>query len=84
HDGPYYTIRGGFLLPKPVQQPHPVLINAGSSDAGREFSAKHVDFNFISINSVDEAQGLIADVKRRAVGYGREIGAMSMGMVMCR
>ncbi|NNL84892.1 MAG: LLM class flavin-dependent oxidoreductase [Myxococcales bacterium] len=84
HDGEFYRIRGGFLLPKPVQQPHPVLINAGSSEAGREFSAKNVDFNFISINSQEEAASLIRDVKKRAGGYGREIGAMSMGLVMCR
>ncbi len=84
HAGDFFEIRGGFLLPKPIQQPHPVLVNAGSSEAGREFSAKHVDFNFISINSLDEARGLIGDVKRRAATYGREIGAMSMGLVMCR
>lgn len=84
YDGEFYRIRGGFLLPKPVQQPHPVLINAGSSEAGREFSAKHVDFNFISINSEEEAASIIQDVKTRAHGYGREIGAMSMGLVMCR
>ena len=62
HDGEFYSIRGGFLLPKPIQQPHPVLVNAGSSEAGREFSARHVDFNFISINSLEEAKGLIESI----------------------
>ena len=83
-DGDYYHIRGGFLLPKPVQQPFPVLVNAGSSDAGREFSARHVDFNFITITTEDEARGKIVDLKRRAAAYGRECGVMSYGLVCCR
>lgn len=84
HDGEYYHIKGGFLLPKPIQQPFPVLVNAGSSDAGREFSARHVDFNFITITTVPEAQAKIDDVKRRALAYGRDCGVMTYGLVCCR
>ncbi len=84
HAGEYFEIRGGFLLPKPIQQPHPVLVNAGVSDAGREFSAKHVDFNFIGITSHEETASNIRDVKARAHEHGREIGTLSMGLVMCR
>jgi dimethylsulfone monooxygenase len=84
HQGDYYTIKGGFLLPKPIQQPFPVLVNAGSSDAGREFSARHVDFNFITITTLDEARLKIADLKRRAAVYGRECGVMTYGLVCCR
>ncbi|MEM7541237.1 MAG: LLM class flavin-dependent oxidoreductase [Pseudomonadota bacterium] len=84
HSGDYYQINSGFLLPKPVQQPYPVLVNAGSSDAGREFSEKHVDFNFISITTFEESLQKIADVRKRAAGYGREIGIMTMALVCCR
>lgn len=84
HEGTYYRIKGGFLLPKPVQQPFPVLVNAGSSDAGREFSARHVDFNFITITTVEEAQGKIDDLKKRALIHGRECGVMTYGLVCCR
>lgn len=63
HAGEFFNIKEGFLLPKPVQQPWPALINAGSSDAGREFSARHVDFNFTSITTKDETQVKIDDVK---------------------
>ena len=83
-DGDFYAIRGGFLLPKPVQQPFPVLVNAGSSDAGRDFSARHVDFNFITITTEDEARFKIEDVKRRAAGFDRECGVMTYGLVCCR
>lgn len=84
HDGPYYRVKGGFLLPKPVQQPWPALINAGSSEAGREFSARHVDFNFITITTEEEAQFLIDDVKARAAAHRRECGVMTFGLVCCR
>jgi FMNH2-dependent dimethyl sulfone monooxygenase len=82
--GEYFNIKGGYLLPKPIQQPHPVLINAGNSEEGREFSARHVDFNFISIATEDQAKALVADIKRRAAGYQRDVGVMSYGLVCCR
>ena len=84
HAGEFYTIKGGFLLPKPVQQPYPTLINADSSEVGREFSARHVDFNFITITTKDEAQFLIDDVKARARAHQRQCGVMSYGLVCCR
>src|SRR5690606_5745422 len=84
HEGTYFHVRNGYLLPKPVQQPHPVLINAGSSPAGRAFSAEHVDFNFITMDSIDSGRELARDAKQRAAGFGREIGVMSYGLVCCR
>jgi len=84
HHGEFYNVKGGFLLPKPVQQPYPTLINAGSSDAGREFSARHVDYNFITITTEEEAQFLIKDVKQRAAAHRRECGVMTYGLVCCR
>lgn len=84
HHGEFYDIKGGFLLPKPVQQPYPTLINAGSSEAGREFSARHVDYNFITITTEDEARFLIKDVKARAAAHQRECGVMTYGLVCCR
>jgi alkanesulfonate monooxygenase SsuD/methylene tetrahydromethanopterin reductase-like flavin-dependent oxidoreductase (luciferase family) len=84
HHGEFYDIKGGFLLPKPIQQPYPTLINAGSSEAGREFSARHVDYNFITITTEDEALFLIKDVKARAAQHQRECGVMTYGLVCCR
>lgn len=84
HDGPYFTIRQGFLSPKPVQQPHPVLLNAGNSEAGREFSAREVDFNFITIATAEQAGELVQDIHRRASAHRRRCGVMSYALVCCR
>lgn len=84
HEGEFFRIKDGYLLPKPVQKPYPVLINAGFSPAGREFSAREVDFNFISIDTLENGRAVVTDVKRLAHKYGREIGMMSYGLVVCR
>lgn len=84
HAGPYFTINQGYLSPKPVQQPHPVLLNAGNSEEGREFSAREVDFNFIAIATAEQGGELVRDIHRRAAAYKRQCGVMSFALVCCR
>ncbi len=83
-EGEHFRIKDGYLLPKPVQVPYPVLINAGSSPAGREFSAREVDFNFVSVDTLENGREMVRDVKRRAFEYGRTIGTMTYGLVVAR
>src|SRR5262249_37933184 len=40
-EGRFYRIKKGSLAPKPIQHPHPVIMNAGGSDTGRRFADKH-------------------------------------------
>lgn len=84
HKGDYFQINGGYLNPKPIQSPYPVLVNAGASEAGREFSAKHVDFNFITMNSLETGRALVQDIKSRALNYHRDIGVLGYGFMLCR
>ena len=84
HEGTYYRVNQGFLAPKPIQRPHPVVINAGSSPAGREFSAKLADFNFLSITTMEKAAEIVKDIHARAANHGRQCGVMSYGLVCCR
>jgi alkanesulfonate monooxygenase SsuD/methylene tetrahydromethanopterin reductase-like flavin-dependent oxidoreductase (luciferase family) len=74
----------GYLLPKPVQKPHPVILNAGASPAGRDFSAREADFNFIIISTHEEAAALNREVRQKAAALGRECGVMTFGEVVCR
>jgi alkanesulfonate monooxygenase SsuD/methylene tetrahydromethanopterin reductase-like flavin-dependent oxidoreductase (luciferase family) len=84
HTGEFFRIKDGYLLPKPVQRPYPVLMNAGFSPAGREFSAREVDFNFIAIDTLENGRAVVKDVKQLAHSYNREIGMMTYGLVVCR
>ena len=42
----YFDLAGLEAEPKPIQKPGPGRINAGTSPAGIEFTAKHIDISF--------------------------------------
>ena len=54
-----FHIRQAQAHPKPIQQPHPVLINAGHSPAATEFSAREVDFSFVGNDSLDSVRAVV-------------------------
>jgi dimethylsulfone monooxygenase len=82
--GDFFTINGAQAHPKPLQRPHPVLVNAGNSPAGLDFSARNVDFNFVTIDTVENAPKLTAQVRGLAADRGREIGVLTYAHVICR
>ncbi len=82
--GEFFAIKNGYQEPKPLQQPHPVLMNAGVSPAGRDFAARHMDFSFGVASSLEDARASIADMHKRAASYGREMGMISNAVVVCR
>ncbi|MCW2642496.1 MAG: dmoA 2 [Dactylosporangium sp.] len=71
HVGPRYRVAGPHLS-QPSRQRTPVLYQAGSSDAGREFAAKHAEAVFVGGFSLDEVRANIEDTKARAKLHGRE------------
>ncbi|NEB37924.1 NtaA/DmoA family FMN-dependent monooxygenase [Streptomyces sp. SID14515] len=70
HHGRHFDIAGRFTTP-PGPQGHPVVIQSGESDAGREFAASDADVIFSKHNRLDAAQDFYRDVKRRLARYGR-------------
>lgn len=83
-EGKYFRIQQGQAHPKPMQKPFPVLVNAGNSPAGLDFSAREVDFNFLTIDTLENAAATVADLNRRARDYGRQVGAMTYATIICR
>lgn len=83
-DGRHFHVRQGQARPKPLQKPYPVLVNAGVSPAGLDFSAREVDFNFLSLDTIEHGKELVADLHRRAHAYDRDIGIMTYAMMICR
>ena len=53
HSGKFYTIRKGYLAPKPLQQPYPAIMNAGGSERGRKFACQHADMVYTVIRNTD-------------------------------
>ncbi len=70
HHGPQFDVRGVATLPAGPQG-HPVLLQAGDSEEGRSFGARHADALFTLHGSLQSGQRYYADVKSRAAGYGR-------------
>lgn len=53
-------------------QGHPVVVQAGDSDEGREFAASAADIVSTRHGTLEAGRAFYADVKRRLAGYGRE------------
>jgi FMN-dependent oxidoreductase (nitrilotriacetate monooxygenase family) len=70
HDGAYYHIAGPLNLPR-CPQGWPVLVQAGSSEAGKDFAAKHAEAVFTAHMHQSTAQDFYGDLKRRVRAAGR-------------
>jgi dimethylsulfone monooxygenase len=85
YDGRFFKVPGGFSEPKPLQKPYPVIMNAGTSGAGREFAARHSDLIFAGLTSLDTAAQQIDEIKGLArERHGREIKVFARAHVVCR
>jgi len=70
HKGEFYSVQGPLNIAR-SKQGRPILIQAGASEAGREFAAKVADAVFTGQPSLEEAAGFYQDIKGRAAEYGR-------------
>ncbi|MFD6533597.1 NtaA/DmoA family FMN-dependent monooxygenase [Streptomyces sp. NPDC060184] len=70
HRGRHFDISGEFTLPRSPQG-HPVVIQAGDSDEGRDFAASAADVIFTRHGTLEAGRVFHADVKGRLAAYGR-------------
>ena len=70
HAGAYYRVAGPLNLPR-CPQGRPVLVQAGSSDTGRDFAARHAEAIFTAQMEKTSAQAFYADLKAQVAGAGR-------------
>ncbi|MSR14828.1 MAG: LLM class flavin-dependent oxidoreductase [Gammaproteobacteria bacterium] len=84
YDSPWYTIRGGYSLPQPVQQPHPPIVNAGISADAKAIIAEHCDWAFISMFSIASAHATVADIKTLGHARGRDVRCAGFPFVLWR
>ncbi|MEV4435681.1 LLM class flavin-dependent oxidoreductase [Streptomyces sp. NPDC049585] len=70
HRGRHFTVSGEFDVPRSPQG-HPVVIQAGDSEEGREFAASAADVVFTRYGTLEAGRAFYADVKRRLAAYGR-------------
>ena len=70
HKGEFFSVQGPLNISR-SKQGSPVLIQAGSSEAGMDFASRHADAVFSGQGSLEGAVEFAQEIRRRAAKYGR-------------
>lgn len=70
HRGKHFKVKGPLNVPRSPQG-RPVVVQAGSSEDGRQLAAQTADVVFTAQYELASAQAFYRDMKARAVAYGR-------------
>ena len=71
HRGAQFDIKGRFGVPRSPQG-HPVILQAGDSDGGRELAAAKADAIFSRHHQLEDGREFYRDVKSRLARHGRD------------
>lgn len=77
HEGRHFRVRGPLNVARPPQG-HPVIVQAGSSEAGKELAAATAEVIFTAQQDRAAARAFYADVKGRLARYGRQRAHLSI------
>ncbi|NTF96050.1 NtaA/DmoA family FMN-dependent monooxygenase [Rhizobium rhizogenes] len=69
--GEYFRVRQPLDIP-PGPQRRPVIVQAGASDEGLDFAARHAEIVFTAAPDIEAGKAFYGDLKRRAVSHGRD------------
>ena len=70
HKGEFFSVQGPLTISR-SKQGRPILIQAGSSEAGKDFASQVADAVFTGQANIDDARDFYQDVKGRAAKHGR-------------
>ncbi|WP_437507813.1 LLM class flavin-dependent oxidoreductase [Sorangium sp. So ce1099] len=71
HVGRYFKVEGALNVPRPPQG-YPLLVQAGSSEDGKELAARYAEAVFTAQQTLADAQQFYADLKARVRALGRD------------
>lgn len=71
HKGEHFSVRGPLNVARPPQG-HPVLVQAGASEPGKQLAARVAEVIFAVSHEIPAAQAFYADIKARAAALGRD------------
>jgi FMN-dependent oxidoreductase (nitrilotriacetate monooxygenase family) len=71
HTGANLSVRGPLNIARPVQG-WPVIVQAGSSEAGRQIAAETAEAVFTAQRTLDDGKRFYADIKGRMQKLGRD------------
>jgi len=70
HRGEFFSVKGPLNITR-LPQGQAVIFQAGTSEDGRNFAAAEADAIFVGADNLTDAQSFYADLKSRAVKFGR-------------
>jgi len=70
HKGKHFSVRGPLTVHRSPQG-HPVIVQAGQSEDGRDLAGETAEITFTVQQDLDAGRAFYADIKRRAATYGR-------------
>ena len=70
HKGAHFSVRGPLNVAR-TPQGHPVVVQAGSSEPGKELAARSGEVVFTAQQTLADAVAFYADLKGRLARYGR-------------
>lgn len=70
HTGRHFSVRGPLTVHRSPQG-HPVIVQAGQSDDGRDLAGETAEVTFTVQQDLAAGRAFYADIKRRAAAYGR-------------
>lgn len=71
HEGEWFSVQGPLSI-SGSQQGHSVIVQAGSSESGKELAARTAEVVFTAWQTLEEAQDFYKDLKGRLAKYGRQ------------
>ncbi|WP_322011978.1 LLM class flavin-dependent oxidoreductase [Paraburkholderia sp. J12] len=71
HRGEFFNVRGPLNVAR-APQGHPVVVQAGSSEAGKALAARTAEVIFTAQQRLEDAVAFYADVKGRLAAHGRD------------
>ena len=82
HQGRFFKVRGPLNVAG-MPQGHPVIVQAGASEQGRELGAATAEVIYAISGSLEDARAYYADVKGRMAKYGREPDDLKIMPALC-
>ena len=71
HEGKHFKVRGPLNVPRSPQG-HPLIVQAGSSEDGKDLAARYADAVFTAHQTLADAQDFYRDLKARTAAAGRD------------
>ncbi len=71
HEGKHFRVRGPLNVPRSPQG-HPLIVQAGSSENGKNLAARYAEAVFTAHQTLADAQAFYTDLKARTAAIGRD------------